>query len=50
MLPNGRIYGVERLRLFNEKVGTEEGWVRDPIAGKTDEMWKCSEVRRVFVL
>ncbi|KAG9199350.1 GID complex subunit containing RING finger motif [Epicoccum nigrum] len=50
VLPNGRIYGVERLRLFNEKVGTEEGWVRDPIAGKTDEMWKCSEVRRVFVL
>ena len=50
VLPNGRIYGSERLRLFNEKVGTEKGWVRDPVAGKTDELWKDSEVRRVFVL
>ena len=50
VLPNGRIYGSERLRLFNEKVGTEKGWVRDPVVGKTDELWKESEVRRVFVL
>ncbi|KAF2624007.1 protein FYV10 [Macroventuria anomochaeta] len=50
VLPNGRVYGSERLRLFNEKVGTEKGWVRDPVAGKTDELWKESEVRRVFVL
>ncbi|KAJ4991745.1 hypothetical protein SVAN01_02860 [Stagonosporopsis vannaccii] len=50
VLPNGRIYGSERLRLFNEKVGTNKGWVRDPIAGKTDELWRESEVRRVFVL
>ncbi|KAI2487193.1 CTLH multi-domain protein [Pyrenophora tritici-repentis] len=26
VLPNGRIYGEERLRVFNEKVGTERGW------------------------
>ncbi|KAF1351662.1 protein FYV10 [Lizonia empirigonia] len=50
VLPNGRIYGSERLRAFNEKVGTEKGWVRDPVAGKTEELWKESEVRRVFVL
>lgn len=49
VLPNGRIYGSERLRVFNEMVGTETGWVRDPVAGKT-EVWKESEVRRVFVL
>lgn len=50
VLPNGRIYGREQLRLFNEKVGTEKGWVRDPVAGKMEELWKESEVRRVFVL
>lgn len=50
VLPNGRIYGSEQLRLFNEKVGTEKGWVRDPVAGKMEELWKESEVRRVFVL
>lgn len=50
VLPSGRIYGSERLRAFNEKVGTEKGWVRDPVAGKTDELWRESEVRRVFVL
>lgn len=50
VLPNGRIYGSERLRVFNEMVGTERGWVRDPVAGKTDEVWRESEVRRVFVL
>ncbi|KAL7771539.1 hypothetical protein CFE70_001486 [Pyrenophora teres f. teres 0-1] len=33
VLPNGRIYGEERLRVFNEKVGTERGWVRDPVGG-----------------
>ncbi|KAJ4379432.1 GID complex subunit containing RING finger motif [Didymella sp. IMI 355093] len=50
VLPNGRIYGSERLRVFNEKVGTERGWVRDPVALKTEEIWRESEVRRVFVL
>ncbi|KZM23657.1 GID complex subunit containing RING finger motif [Ascochyta rabiei] len=50
VLPSGRIYGRERLRLFNEKVGTAKGWVRDPVAGKAEELWKESEVRRVFVL
>ncbi|KAF1933758.1 protein FYV10 [Didymella exigua CBS 183.55] len=50
VLPNGRIYGSERLRVFNEKVGTEGGWVRDPVGGNKEEMWRESEVRRVFVL
>ncbi|CAO2649284.1 Nn.00g066690.m01.CDS01 [Neocucurbitaria sp. VM-36] len=50
VLPNGRIYGSERLRLFNEKVGTEKGWVRDPISGVVGEKWMESEVRKVYVM
>lgn len=51
VLPNGRIYGSERLRVFNEKVGTERGWVRDPSGiGTKEELYRESEIRRVFVL
>lgn len=51
VLPNGRIYGSERLRVFNEKVGTERGWVRDPVGvGAKEELYRENEVRRVFVL
>ncbi|KAF1935802.1 protein FYV10 [Clathrospora elynae] len=50
VLPNGRIYGSEKLRMFNEKVGTEAGWIRDPVGGLTGEKWKDSEVRKVYVM
>jgi macrophage erythroblast attacher len=50
VLPNGRIYGSERLRVFNEKVGTEEGFVRDPAGGLSGERWHESEVRKVYVM
>ncbi|KAH7359755.1 CTLH/CRA C-terminal to lish motif domain-containing protein [Pyrenochaeta sp. MPI-SDFR-AT-0127] len=50
VLPNGRIYGSERLRVFNEKVGTEKGWVRDPISGVMGEKWREGEVRKVYVM
>lgn len=50
VLPNGRVYGSERLRLFNEKVGTEKGWVHDPVAGVAGEKWKESEVRKVYIM
>lgn len=49
VLPNGRIYGYERLRGFNEKVGTERGWVRDPVEGLGGQKWKEGEVRKVFI-
>lgn len=49
-MPNGRIYGSERLRVFNEKVGTEEGFVRDPAGGLSGERWHESEVRKVYVM
>ena len=50
VLPNGRIYGRERLEKFNEKVGTEKGWVRDPVAGLQGERWPKGDVRKVFVM
>ncbi|KAF2093900.1 hypothetical protein NA57DRAFT_47447 [Rhizodiscina lignyota] len=46
VLPNGRIYGSERLRRANEKLGTEKGRVRDPLDGSEfDEM----SVKKVFI-
>ena len=49
-LPNGRVYGSERLRVFNEKVGTERGWVRDPAGGVKGDVWREGEVRKVYVM
>jgi len=47
VLPNGRIYGRERLRRVNEKVGTPVGKVRDP----TDlgVMFEERAVKKVFI-
>lgn len=50
VLPNGRVYGKERLRLFNEKIGVEDGWVKDPVEGLNGGMWKEDEVRKVFIM
>ncbi|KAF2259594.1 protein FYV10 [Lojkania enalia] len=50
VLPNGRIYGSERLQSYNEKVGTEKGWVRDPVGGAAGEKWRESDVRKVFIM
>lgn len=50
VLPNGRIYGRERLKSFNDKVGTEKGWVKDPMGGVSGEKWRESEVRKVFIM
>jgi macrophage erythroblast attacher len=51
VLPNGRVYGRQTLESFNEKVGTESGWIRDPISGVVDgEQYKDSEVRKVFIM
>jgi len=50
VLPNGRVYGSERLRVFNEKVGTEKGYVRDPVSGINGDVWNESDVRKVYVM
>ncbi|KAF2028442.1 hypothetical protein EK21DRAFT_113934 [Setomelanomma holmii] len=50
VLPNGRIYGSERLKAFNKKVGTESGWVRDPVGGIHGDAWREGEVRKVYIM
>ena len=49
VLPNGRVYGRERLMLFNEKIGTTEGKIRDPMDLGGDEFDE-SDVKKVFVM
>ncbi|MCJ1310170.1 GID complex subunit containing RING finger motif [Agyrium rufum] len=46
VLPNGRIYGRERLLAMSKKVGLEVGRVRDPTTGEDFEMGK---VRKVYI-
>jgi len=48
VLPNGRVFGRERLRMLNEKLGVRKSKVRDPTDGKGEE-WSESEVRKVFI-
>jgi macrophage erythroblast attacher len=48
MLPNGRIYGRDRLIKLNEKLGTEKDYVRDPVEPKEKFQW--SLVRKVFIM
>lgn len=49
VLPNGRIYGRERLLLLNEKIGTPEGRIRDPMDLGGEE-FDQSEIKKVFVM
>ena len=48
VLPNGRVFGRERLRTLNEKLGTRKGRVRDPTDPASTE-WDEAEVKKVFV-
>ena len=47
VLPNGRVYGRQRLRELGEKLGVRDGWVADP-AGQGRE-WEWSAVRRCYI-
>ena len=49
VLPNGRIYGRERLERLNEKLGTQQGGVRDPMEG-AGRVWRWDECGKVFFL
>lgn len=49
VLPNGRVYGRERLMVLNEKIGTTEGKIRDPMdlgGVEYDE----GDIKKVFVM
>jgi macrophage erythroblast attacher len=48
MLPNGRIYGRDRLLKLNEKLGTPKGMVRDP--SEPSRMFREEQVRKVFIM
>lgn len=48
VLPNGRIYGRERLELLNDKLGTPKGWVKDPV--ELGKMYRWDEVGRAYFL
>lgn len=50
VLPNGRVFGRERLQLLNEKLNTSKGMVKDPTKlGVNDEEWEESKIRKVFI-
>ncbi len=46
VLPNGRIYGRERLLQMSAKVGLPDGQVRDPT---TQEVFDASKIRKVYI-
>jgi macrophage erythroblast attacher len=48
VLPNGRIYGRERLRRVNEKLDTPKGKIRDPT--NVTQIYDESEVKKVFIM
>ena len=45
-LPNGRVYGLERLLSVIRKFGVGEGRLKDPMTG---EIFGIEEIRTVFV-
>ena len=47
ILPNGRVYGRERLERMNEKLGAPPGVVRDPV--EPTAMFTWGDVRKVFI-
>ena len=46
VLPNGRLYGRDRLLEMSAKVGLEPGKVKDPT---TSEVFNETEIRKVFI-
>jgi macrophage erythroblast attacher len=47
VLPNGRIYGRERLRAFNEKYGHQPGKINDPT--NPQEVYDEAQIKKVFI-
>lgn len=47
VLPNGRIYGRERLLAMNEKLGTAEGKIRDPT--NVVQEFSATQMKKVFI-
>lgn len=50
VLPNGRVYGRERLMKWQSKAGEDglaEGCIRDPT--RPDEVYRVEELRKIYV-
>lgn len=48
VLPNGRVFGRERLRMLNEQLGTRKGRVLDPTDAGSIE-WDEKDIKKVFI-
>jgi macrophage erythroblast attacher len=48
VLPNGRVFGRERLKMLNEKLGAPPGKIRDPTDPESVE-WDEREIKKVFI-
>lgn len=46
MLPNGRVYGRDRLLEMSAKVGLDPGLVKDPT---TAQIYAAAEIRKVYI-
>ena len=46
VLPNGRIYGRDRLMQMSAKLGLEDGHIKDPTTG---EIFEESKIRKVYI-
>ena len=46
VLPNGRVYGRDRLLQMSAKLGLEPDFVKDPT---TSEIFKASEIHKVYI-
>lgn len=46
VLPNGRLYGRDRLLEMSAKLGLSEGWVKDPT---TAEVFEASKISKVYI-
>jgi macrophage erythroblast attacher len=47
VLPNGRVFGRERLKRLNEKLGTRPGRIMDPTEMGTE--WDEKELKKVYI-
>jgi macrophage erythroblast attacher len=45
VLPNGRVYGRERLKAISAKVGLKQGWFKDPTTG---EVFEEAQAKQIF--
>jgi len=45
-LPNGRVYGRDRLLEMSAKVGLDPGLVKDPT---TSQIYSSSDIRKVYI-